>query len=131
MSEAGRIERQALQIAVAIAGLVPVSAGAAGIVIGPGVLALSGPVSALTHAAYLSGLLLGIGIGFWSLIPAIERQGRVFTLLTAIVMLGGLARAYTALRLGAWGPSVSLPLMMELGVTPALCLWQWRVAKAA
>ena len=92
-------------------------------------LTLAGPPHALTHVSYLSGLLLGIGLSFWSLIPTIERQSRVFTLLTLIVVLGGLARLLTALRLGAWSLSVDLPLVMELGVTPLLCLWQYRVAK--
>jgi hypothetical protein len=91
---------------------------------------LSGELSALTHAAYLSGLLLGIGISFWSLIPNIERQGRAFALLTAIVALGGLARLVAAIRLGVWSPSVTLPLLLELGVTPMLYLWQRRVAGA-
>ena len=57
-----------------------------------------------THAAYLSGLLLGIGLGFWSLIPRIETEGRIFTLLTGIVMLGGLARLALAVRLGTGRP---------------------------
>ena len=97
----------------------------------PPLLALSGPPHAFTHVSYLSGLLLGIGLGFWSLIPAIERQSRAFTLLTAIVVMGGLARLAMALRLGAWGLSVDLPLVMELAVTPLLCLWQRRVARAS
>ena len=120
-------ERRLLQGAVALAGLVPVLAGALG-ALRPELLALSGPPHALTHASYLSGLLLGLGLGFWSLIPTIERQGRIFSLLTAIVFLGGLARALTAARLGAWGLSVIVPLIMELGVTPALWLWQRRVS---
>ncbi|HMH65777.1 MAG TPA: DUF4345 family protein [Rhizomicrobium sp.] len=120
-------EKRLLQIAVAIAGLVPVSAGALG-ALRPELLALAGPPHALTHAAYLSGLLMGLGLGFWSLVPSIERQGRIFALLTAIVFLGGLARALAAARLGAWGLSVAFPLIMELGVTPALWLWQRRVS---
>jgi hypothetical protein len=123
-------EKRALQVAVAIAGLVPVTAGGLGAV-RPALLALAGAPSALTHAAYLSGLLLGIGLVFWSLIPTIERQTRIFTLLTFVVVLGGLARAFAALRLGAGGPSVILPLVMELGVTPLLCLWQRRVATSS
>ena len=83
--------------------------------------------AATTHAAYLSGLLLGIGFGFWSTVPAIERHRARFTLLTGIVVLGGLARLYTAARLGVWTPSVSLPLVMELAVTPALWFWQGRI----
>jgi hypothetical protein len=120
------LERRLLQIAVAVAGLVPVAAGALG-ALRPELL-IAGPAHALTHAAYLSGLLLGLGLAFWSLIPAIERQGRVFGMLTGLVVLGGLARAFTAARLGAWSLSVELPLVMELGVTPALWLWQRRVS---
>jgi Domain of unknown function (DUF4345) len=122
----GMLERRLLQIAVAAAGLVPVAAGALG-AFRPELL-IAGPPHALTHGAYLSGLLLGIGLAFWSLVPAIERQGRVFALLTGLVVLGGLARALTAARLGAWNLSVELPLVMELAVTPALWLWQRRVS---
>jgi len=122
-------QRRLLQIAVAVAGLVPVAAGALG-ALRPELLALAGPPHAFTHAAYLSGLLLGLGLGFWSLIPTIERQARAFSLLTALVVVGGLARAFTAARLGAFGPPVVLPLVMELGVTPALWAWQRRVSKS-
>jgi hypothetical protein len=119
-------ERRFLQITVAVAGLVPVTAGALG-ALRPELL-LGGPAHALTHGAYLSGLLLGLGLAFWSLIPTVERQGRVFGLLTGLVVLGGLARAFTAARLGVWSLSVALPLVMELGATPALWLWQRRVS---
>ncbi len=85
-----------------------------------------------THGAYLSGLLLGIGLAFWSLVPAIERQGRGFSVLTAIVVLGGLARLLSlAARLGDWQLAVTLPLVMELGVTPALWAWQRHVARSS
>jgi hypothetical protein len=121
------LERRLLQIAVAVAGLVPVAAGALG-ALRPEIL-IAGSAHALTHTAYLSGLLLGLGLAFWSLIPAIERQGRLFGLLTGIVVLGGLARALAAFRFGAWSLPVTLPLGMELGVTPALWLWQRHVAR--
>ena len=121
------MDRRLLQIAVAVAGLVPVAAGALG-ALRPELL-IAGPAHALTHGAYLSGLLMGLGLAFWSLIPTIERQGHVFGLLTGLVALGGLARVFTAARLGAWSLSVELPLIMELGVTPALWLWQRRIAQ--
>ena len=112
---------------MAIGGLVPVGAGALGAV-WPERLHLGGPPHALTHAAYLSGLLLGLGLSFWSLIPTIERQTRAVTLLTGLVVIGGLARAVIAARLGAWDHHVVLPLIMELGVTPALWAWQRQVS---
>ncbi|MEO8301797.1 MAG: DUF4345 family protein [Rhizomicrobium sp.] len=119
-------ERRLLQAAVALAGLVPVAFGFLGVQ-RPAMI-FSGPPGALTHAGYLSGLLLGIGLSFWFLIPTIERQGLAFRLLTGLVVLGGLARALAAARLDTWGLPVLLPLVMELGVTPALCLWQRRVS---
>lgn len=121
------MEKRLLQIAVAAAGLVPVAAGVLG-ALRPEWL-LGGPSSALAHGAYLSGLLLGLGLAFWSLIPTIERQGHIFSLLAAMVVLGGLARVFTAFRLGAWTLSVELPLAMELGITPGLWLWQRRIAQ--
>ena len=119
--------KRALQACVAVAGLVPVTAGLLGI-FAPAFLDLTDSASSLTHIAYLSGLLLAIGLGFWSTIPAIETRGSRFTLLTALVVLGGLARLAAALRLGVWSWGVLLPLVMELGVTPALWLWQKRLA---
>jgi hypothetical protein len=67
-------ERRLLQIAVAAGGLVPVSAGLLGVVFGTGMVPDgAGGVSLDSHVRYLSGLLLAIGIGFWSTIPWIER----------------------------------------------------------
>ncbi len=121
-------EKSALQFAVALAGLVPVTAGALGM-FDPALLKMAQTPSASTHAAYLSGLLLGIGLTFWALVPSIERQQRLFTLLAGIIVLGGLARLLMALRLGIWTPSVRLPLAMELGVVPLLWVWQRRIAR--
>lgn len=121
-------QTRALQIAVALAGLVPVSAGLTG-ALWPDLFFASIRPGGLTHAAYLSGLLLGIGLCFWSLVPTIQRQRRAFGVLTAIVFLGGLARLLLAARLGVWGPSVLLPLVMELAVTPALWAWQRRISR--
>ncbi len=121
-------EKIVLQCAVTVAALVPVTAGALGM-FDPGALELGMTPAASTHAAYLSGLLLGIGLAFLALVPAIERQHRIFTLLAGIVVLGGLARLVMAQRLGAWEPAVRLPLAMELGVMPLLWIWQRRVSR--
>jgi hypothetical protein len=105
---------------------VPVTAGFLGILSD---LDLVGPVQAMTHLGYLSGLLLGIGLAYYALIPDIVRRGGAFGLLTLLVVTGGLARLTVAVRLHAWGLGVVLPLAMELGVTPALWLWQRRIAR--
>lgn len=124
-------ERRYLQRVVAVAGLVPVSAGLYGVLFGAGLTGEQGlSVSGDSHYRYLSGLLLGIGLLFWSSIPSIEEKTGRFQLLTIIVVLGGLGRL---IGLGITGiPSLTMlgALVMELVVTPVVCLWQLRVSRA-
>jgi len=100
------IERRALQVAVALGGIVPVSAGLSGALYGTDLLAGSPEGAAAdSHLRYLSGLLLAISLGFWSSIPAIERRSARVRLLGAMVVVGGLARALGLLEHGwpgAW-----------------------------
>ena len=119
-------ERKALQAAVAIAALVPVTAGAAGVIFG----ARGQAAAADSHFRYLSGILLGIGLVFWWMVPHIERRTAIFRALTVLVVVGGLARLYAFARRGDPG-AMHWALAMELIVTPALCLWQARVAAKA
>lgn len=124
--------RRALQAAICVGALVPLSAGAAGVWLGPAMLGADAvPPDLASHFRYLSGLLLGIGIAFVALVPRIERATVPVRLLTALVVAGGLARlAGLGLDpLPAWPHR--LALAMELGVTPLLCLWQARVARRA
>src|SRR5262245_42228928 len=124
-------ERRLLQSAVLIGGLVPVAAGLAGIILGPGLLhATADDSSSLdSHLRYLSGLLLGIGLAFWSLVPRIERAGVVFRLLTFVVVAGGIARLASLTGVGMPSRPMLAGLIMELIVTPLLCIWQARVAR--
>ncbi|AWN38056.1 DUF4345 domain-containing protein [Methylobacterium radiodurans] len=125
-------ERQALQRVVAVGAVIPVTAGLYGVLFGvnglsPGVES----VSTDSHFRYLSGLLAGIGILFWTCVPGIEAKGRLFRFLTLVVVLGGLARLLGLYLTGI--PSLTMlgALGMELVVTPLLCLWQMRVATRA
>lgn len=125
-------EKRLLQIAVAVGSLVPICAGAAGIVLGPAMVDAGGaPLMADSHYRYLSGLLLGIGIAFATTIPAIEHRTARFRLLTAIVVIGGLGRLVSLLARGAPDKPMLAALVMELIVTPALALWQGRIAHRA
>ncbi len=126
-------EKRLAQAAVALAACVPVLAGGAGIVLGDALLGTSaGANPALdSHVRYLSGLLLGVGLAFWASVPALPRHRARFALLTAFVVLGGLARLF-ALPSQGWpgGPMVAA-LAMELVVTPLLFAWQRRLARLA
>ena len=110
-------ERRLLQLTIALAGLVPVGGG------GWGALGYWHDDS---HSRYLSGLLLGIGLTFWWAIPTIERRGAIVRGLAVIVVIGGLARLAATIQHGS---ALSLPLAMELAVTPAIALWRERVER--
>ncbi len=127
----GFVEKRLLQAAVAAGGIVPFAAGGSGVVLGAGMTGAHVPADLDSHVRYLSGLLLAIGLGFWSTIPRIETRGARFRLLTLIVVVGGLARLGGVLARGWPGVPMLFGLAMELGVTPGLCLWQARVARTS
>lgn len=123
------MERMFLQIAVAIAAVVPVGAGLGGIIYGPQFLELPNSASSWSHLHYLAGLLFAIGLIFWASIPGIEKYRERFALLTLIVFTGGVARLIGALALDdAPGKGMIFALVMELIVTPSLWAWQRRIA---
>ena len=126
-------ERRGLQGAVALACLSPLTFGAMGIWQGPAMLAGIGPGEGapdlLSHYRYLSGLFLAIGLTLLSCVPRIEARTQRFRWAAGAVVLGGLARLLGL----ALGDAPSAPhligLAAELALTPALVLWQARVAR--
>jgi hypothetical protein len=129
-------ERRLLQIVVSICVLVPILGGGIGVVYGAAMVGAmvengAAPAFADGHFRYLSGLLLAIGLGFLSTVPSIEACSGRFRLLAAIVVVGGLGRLLSLALGGAPDAASFFALGMELGVTPALALWQCRVAHAA
>ena len=120
--------RRGLQIAIAVAACVPVSAGLAGAIWGLGLFGDTGAaaLNADSNYRYLSGLLLGIGIAFWSTIPRIECETKTFRALAFPVVIGGFARlaALLSYGFGNWRTVIVFALAMELLVTPGLVLWQ-------
>jgi hypothetical protein len=135
MMQKGDAGKRALQVAVAVCCLVPIAAGGAGIVLGPALVVGADPGPGAgdldSHFRYLSGLLLAIGLGYATGIPGIERKRVRFLLLGGIVFLGGLGRLWSLLSVGTPSTVMIGALVMELGVTPLLTLWQLRVARSA
>ena len=123
-------ERRYLQRTVAVLALVPVSAGLFGVLFGPALTGDQVSVSADSHFRYLSGLLLGIGLLFWSTTAAIEEKTGRFRLLTLLVVIGGVARLLGFVLTGVPSLYMLASLALELLVTPILALWQTRVANA-
>lgn len=117
------VEKRLLQIALAVACLVPILGGGAGVWQGAGLFGGHGG-NLDSHVRYLSGLLLAIGLVFAASIPDIERHRDRFRLLTVIVLVGGFSRLLGVVMVGSWSQVTMLTLCMELGVTPLLCWWQ-------
>lgn len=121
-------ERKLLQQTVAIVATLPVAVGLYGVLFGPALTGEGLSISTESHFRYLSGLLLGIGVCFWSTLPGIETKTGRFRLLALLVVIGGLSRLIGLALTGL--PSLLMvgSLIVELVVTPVLCLWQTRVA---
>ncbi|MBV8593685.1 MAG: DUF4345 family protein [Caulobacteraceae bacterium] len=122
------MERRALQLAILLAGCVPVLAGGMGALRGLAFVGDPAAAGADNHFRYLSGLLLGLGLLMWGCVPTIERRGAIVRVVTVIVVVGGLCRALGWAIAGNPG-AMRWALLMELVVTPLICLWQGRIAR--
>jgi hypothetical protein len=96
---------------------------------GPAMLGIIGGGDLDSHYRYLSGLLFAVGLGFASTVRDIESRGARFRLLTVIVGVGGVGRLLALVTAGPPSGSMLAALTMELVITPALALWQYRVSR--
>ena len=124
-------ERRALQAVIGVLALIPTLAGSAGILLGPDFLRLDPPWPADldSHFRFLSGVFLGVGLAFYSCIPAIERKTGRFRLLAGLVVAGGLARLWSLALVGTPSAGHLAGLGMELLAVPVLVAWQARLAR--
>jgi hypothetical protein len=125
------MERKLLQIAFALAGLVLVGFGFAGVFFGANFLDLSGNVVMDSYIRFLKGMLLAIGLVYWSSIPDIERHGERVALVTFILMLGAVPRLMAVIGHGVPTVGIIIGLAGELIAAPLLWLWQRRIARVA
>jgi hypothetical protein len=121
-------EKRLLQQTVGVLSIAPFAAGLFGVLFGPALTNEIVSVSGDSHFRFLSGLLLAIGLCFWSTIPEIEAKTGRFRLLTVLVFIGGLSRLLGLFLTGVPSFLMLGGLLMELFVTPLMCLWQTRVA---
>jgi hypothetical protein len=120
-----------LQVTVATLSLVPILAGAVGVLLGPALITGSGESTDLdSHFRYLSGIFFAVGLAFLWTVPRIERRTTVFRLLAALVVTGGLGRLLSLSLVGPPTPPHLAGLALELVVVPLLAAWQSRVARA-
>lgn len=133
-SRSWMVEKTTLQITMAVACLVPLLAGAQGMIGGIPTDGADGGITGIaldSHVRYLSGLLLAIGLWFAVSIPHIQSHGRRIRLLASLVVIGGIGRLIGLIVVGMPSRAMLFALAMELLVTPLLALWQARVARGA
>lgn len=121
-------ERKLLQQTVAVLAAIPVAIGLYGVLFGQALTGDAVSISAESHFRFMSGLLLGIGLCFWSTVPSIENKTNRFRLLALLVIIGGLGRLIGLILTGLPSFFMIGGLFIELIVTPVLCIWQTRVA---
>jgi hypothetical protein len=122
------MERKLLQAAVAIAGFAGVFLGLTGVLFGTLHADLSGDVVLDSYVRFGKGVLLAIGLTYWSCIPQIERRGERIALVTFIMALGSLSRLLSAVGHGVPTLGIVLNLIAGLILVPLLWLWQRHVA---
>ena len=125
------MERKLLQISMALAGLALVGFGLAGVFFGANSMDLSGHVEMDSYIRFLKGVLLAIGLIYWSAIPAIERHGERIALVTFILVLGAVPRLMAVIAHGVPTVGIVISLAGELIAAPLLWLWQRHVARVA
>ena len=121
-------ERRLLQQSVGFLAVVPVATGLYGVLFGQALTGDAVSVSAESHFRFLSGLLLAIGLCFWSTIPGIEDKTGRFRLLSLLIVIGGLGRLIGLMLTGIPSLSMLAGLVLEHVAVPVLALWQTRIA---
>jgi Domain of unknown function (DUF4345) len=125
------MERKLLQIAVAAAGLAGVCLGLTGVLFGTMHADLSGDVVMDSYVRFLKGMLLAIGLIYWSCIRQIEQRGNRISLVTLILVFGTLSRLLSVIGHGVPTVGIMCNLIVGLIFVPLLWLWQRHVARVA
>ena len=126
------MERKFLQIAFALSGMVLVGFGLEGVFFGgASFIDLSGNIVMDSYIRFLKGVLLAIGLIYWSCIPDIERHGERVALVTFILVLGAVPRLMAVIGHGVPTFGIMFSLVGELVFAPLLWLWQRHIARVA
>ena len=125
------MERKLLQMAVAVAGFAGVTLGLTGVLFGTLYADLSGDVVLDSYVRFGKGVLLAIGLVYWSCIPKVEQRADRISLVTIILVFGTLSRLLSVVGHGVPTLGIVLNLIAGLILVPLLWLWQRHVAALA
>ena len=115
----------ALQVVLAVLGLLPLAFGTLGLWLGVGLYI---PAEAATpqldsQFRFVSALDIGLAAIAWWFVAHIESHGRFFRLVCWVVFLGGVGRVAAWFSTGSPGPAFAIVTAIEL-LVPVLIPWQ-------
>jgi len=125
------MERLFLQIATAFSALVLLGIGLCGMILGVQFMHGVGAITVDNYFRLMSGVMAGMGIVLVCAIPHAERHGERFSIITFMVILGGLSELYSVILHGIPSVGSLFGLFMALIYAPLLWLLQRRVARHA
>lgn len=126
--------RRALQITLGTVAAIPFASGLNAIIGGPKSLpGQSGEVSATLDSEYrfVNTYWLAAAPLVWASLPRVERRTLPVQLVLGTAFAGGFARIISLRRTGRPHPTMLAALGVELGLVPALMVWQAAVARGA
>jgi hypothetical protein len=126
--------RRALQLVLGTLSAIPAASAAAGMWRGPD--SVPGDHAVLTPSVdseyrFTNAFWFAAAPVIWSSLPRIEDNGRILRRLSAVIVLGGLARVRSWRVTGRPHPSFIGATALELVGVPALVAWQDLVARRA
>ncbi len=121
-----------LQVGLALFSLIPLFFGITGLVFGLTGSDLGGPslLAVDNQYRYLGAIYLIVPFTLWSIIPDIEKHGRMLAMVLGVVFLGALGRAWAAVDMGDIPDMQRTAMIVELCL-PLFLIWQWLVARKA
>lgn len=117
------MERRLLQIALAVAGLVAMLFGLAGVLFGTSLAGVVVSVTLEGYVRFIKGVLIAAGLIYWSAIPHVERRSERIGVLSFVLMFGAAGRLLSVVSHGFPTIGLLLSLVGELVVVPLL--WWW------
>jgi hypothetical protein len=133
------MNKRALQIVLAILGLIPILTGGLDLILGARSLQVVGSLIPLdvvndvvldSQIRFLAAIWFGVGIIFYWMIPSIDRQTTLFRLLMGGIFLGGIGRISSAILVGIPPVQFIAVILLELVGVPILILWQSVLSKS-
>lgn len=127
------MSKKALQIVLAVLGLIPIVTGSLSIVLGVSALRvvggfitseMSSNIVLDSEIRFLGAVWLGVGVLVYWTIPSIDKQTTLFRLLMGTIFLGGIGRSLSAFLIGTPPTLFIAIIVLELIGMPLLMLWQ-------